>query len=112
LLKGKEPASATLVKRKNGDYYIHITLDEPTNPITETDKVLGIDYRQGKKFSCSRCGNHCDADYNGAKNIEALRRIIDTPRGSGLSCNLKTDMPYIQLSLFDSLGLPKTPVSA
>jgi IS605 OrfB family transposase len=265
LLKGKEPTSATLVKRKNGDYYIHITLDEPTIPITETDEVLGIDLgrtdiattsegeswsgkqitdkrnhyaklravlqrkatkgtrstrrrcrqllarlsgkekrfqkhinheisrqlvnnavankqaiaiedltgirertnkkprskndkrlgnnwafyqlrqflvykcilagvklilvnpaytsqtchkclsigdRKGKKFSCPRCGNQCDADYNGAKNIGALGRTINTPRGSGLSCKLKTDVQYIQLSLFDSLGLLKTPVSA
>jgi putative transposase len=263
LLKGKSPTSATLVKRKNGDYYIHITLDEPTNPIKETDKVLGVDLgrtdiattsegeswsgkqitdkrnhyaklravlqrkatkgtrstrrrcrqllarlsgkekrfqkhinheisrqlvnnavankqaiaiedltgirertnknprskkdkrlgnnwafyqlrqflvykcilagvklilvnpaytsqtchkclaigdRKGKKFSCSRCGNKCDADYNGAKNIEALGRIINTPGGSGLSCKLKTDVQYIQLSLFDNLGLLKTPV--
>lgn len=265
LLKGKEPTSATLVKGKKGDYYIHITLDEPTNPITETNKVLGVDLgrtdiattsegkswsgkqitdkrnhyaklravlqrkatkgtrstrrrcrqllarlsgqekrfqkhinheisrrlvnnavtnqqsiaiedltgirertnkkprsqkdkrlgnnwafyqlrqflvyksilagvklilvnpaytsqtchkclvigdRKGKKFSCPNCGNQCDADYNGAKNIEALGRTINTPRGSGLSCKLKTDVQYIQLSLFDDLGLPKTPASA
>ena len=43
LLKGKDPKAATLVKRKNGDYYIHITLDEPTQPETKTDKVLGCD---------------------------------------------------------------------
>ena len=43
LLKGKDPKGATLVKRKNGDYYIHITLDEPTQPETKTDKVLGCD---------------------------------------------------------------------
>ncbi|MDJ0598230.1 MAG: hypothetical protein QNJ37_05255 [Crocosphaera sp.] len=43
LLKGKDPKAATLVKRKNGDYYIHITLDEPTQPETKTHKVLGCD---------------------------------------------------------------------
>ena len=43
LLKGKDPKAATLVKRKNCDYYIHITLDEPTQPETKTDKVLGCD---------------------------------------------------------------------
>ena len=43
LLKGKDPKAATLVRRKNGDYYIHITLDEPTQPETETDRVLGCD---------------------------------------------------------------------
>jgi hypothetical protein len=73
-------------------------------------KCLSIGDRKGKKFSCSCCGNQCDADYNGAKNIEALGRTINTPRGSGLSCSLKTEVQYFQLSLFDSLGLPKTPV--
>lgn len=265
LLKGQEPTSAVLVKRRNGEYYIHITIDKPTKPITETSKVLGIDLgrtdiattsegeswsgkqitdkrnhyaklraclqkkatkgtrstrrrcrqllarlsgkekrfqkhinheisrllvnnavankkaiaiedltgirertnkkprsktdkrlgnswafyqlrqfltykcilsgiklilvnpawtsqtchkclaigdRKGKKFSCSHCGNQCDADYNGAKNIEALGRIINTPGGSGLSCKLKTEVQYIQLSLFDDLGLLKTSTSA
>ncbi|MFM6194029.1 MAG: RNA-guided endonuclease InsQ/TnpB family protein [Planktothrix sp.] len=265
LLKGQEPTSAVLVKRRNGEYYIHITIDQPTNPITETNNVLGVDLgrtdiattsegeswsgkqitdkrnhyaklraslqkkatkgtrstrrrcrqllawlsgkekrfqkhinheisrllvnhavtnkkaiaiedltgirertnkkprskidkrlgnswafyqlrqfltykcilagvklilvnpawtsqtchkclaigdRKGKKFSCSRCGNQCDADYNGAKNIEALGRIINTPGGSGLSCKLKTEVQYIQLSLFDDLGLLKTSTSA
>jgi len=265
LLKGQEPTSAVLVKRRNGEYYIHITIDQPTNPITETNNVLGVDLgrtdiattsegeswsgkqitdkrnhyaklraslqkkatkgtrltrrrcrqllawlsgkekrfqkhinheisrllvnhavtnkkaiaiedltgirertnkkprskidkrlgnswafyqlrqfltykcilagvklilvnpawtsqtchkclaigdRKGKKFSCSRCGNQCDADYNGAKNIEALGRIINTPGGSDLSCKLKTEVQYIQLSLFDDLGLLKTSTSA
>lgn len=265
LLKGQEPTSAVLVKRRSGEYYIHITIDQPTNPITETNNVLGVDLgrtdiattseeeswsgkqitdkrnhyaklraslqkkatkgtrstrrccrqllarlsgkekrfqkhinheisrllvnhavtnkkaiaiedltgirertnkkprskidkrlgnswafyqlrqfltykcilagvklilvnpawtsqtchkclaigdRKGKKFSCSRCGNQCDADYNGAKNIEALGRIINTPGGSGLSCKLKTEVQYIQLSLFDDLGLLKTSTSA
>ncbi|WP_241392560.1 transposase [Rippkaea orientalis] len=43
LLKSKNPTSATLVKRKSGNYYIHITLDEPTQPEAKTDKVLGVD---------------------------------------------------------------------
>lgn len=43
ILKGQEPKSATLVKRKNGEYYIHINLDNETpKPITTKD-VLGVD---------------------------------------------------------------------
>lgn len=43
ILKGQEPTSATLVKRRNGDYYIHINLDNETpEPIT-TKEVLGVD---------------------------------------------------------------------
>ncbi|MDJ0731567.1 MAG: transposase [Crocosphaera sp.] len=264
-LKGKDPRASTLVKRKNGDYYIHITLDEPTQPETETDQVLGCDLgrtdiattsegkswsgkqitdkrnhyaklramihkkaskgtrssrrrcrqllarlsgkekrfqkhinhkisrqlvnnavtnqqsiviedltgirertnkkprsrkeqrlgnnwafyqlrqfltykcvlagvklilvnpaytslscykclvigeRKGKGFSCNNCGNKCDADYNGAQNIKALGAIINRPGGSGLSCQLNAEIQYIQLNLFDSLGLLKTPHTA
>ena len=43
ILKGQEPKSATLVKRRSGDYYIHINLDNETpEPIT-TKQVLGVD---------------------------------------------------------------------
>ncbi len=266
LLKGKDPKAATLVKRKNGDYYINITLDEPTQPETKTDKVLGCDLgradicttsegqswsgkqitdkrnhyaklratiqrkaskgtrssrrrcrellkrlsgkekrfqkainheisrqlvnnartsckaialedltgirdrtnkkprskkdkrlgnnwafyqlrqfltykcilagvklilvnpaytslschkcfvigdRKGKKFTCNTCGKF-DADYNGAKNIEklALGQIINLPEGSEIACKVKQKESYLQLTLFDALGLLKTPTSA
>lgn len=264
LLKGKDPKAATLVKRKNGDYYIHVTLDEPTQPETETDKVLGCDLgrtdicttsegqswsgkqitdkrnhyaklraviqkkaskgtrssrrrcrellkrlsgnekrfqkhinheisrqlvnnavtnkqaiaiedltgirertnkkprskkdkrlgnnwafyqlrqfltykcilagvklilvnpaytslschkclvigdRKGKRFVCPSCGKF-DADYNGAKNIQALGACINRPGDPGLSCSLKHEVQYLQLTLWDSLGLLKTPGSA
>ena len=43
ILKVQQPTSATLVKRRNGDYYIHINLDNETpKPIT-TKQVLGVD---------------------------------------------------------------------
>ena len=40
--------------------------------------------RKGKKFACNNCGNKCDADYNGSKNIQALGAIINRPGGSGV----------------------------
>ena len=43
ILKGQDPPSATLVKRKNGDYYIHINLDNEVPEPIDTKKVLGID---------------------------------------------------------------------
>ena len=43
ILKGQEPKSATLVKRKNGDYYIHINLNNDVPNLIETNKVLGVD---------------------------------------------------------------------
>lgn len=43
LLKGHIPTSATLVKRKNGDYYIQICVNIPTQPIGKTPKTIGVD---------------------------------------------------------------------
>ncbi len=38
--------------------------------------------RNGKHFRCMHCGGSCDADFNGAKNIELLGRYVDRPGGS------------------------------
>ena len=44
LLKGHIPTSATLVKRKNGDYYIQICVNIPTQPPNKTPKTtVGVD---------------------------------------------------------------------
>ncbi len=43
LLKGYKPTSATLVKRRNGDYYIQICVDVPTQPPGKTPKTIGVD---------------------------------------------------------------------
>jgi putative transposase len=43
LLKGYKPTSATLVKRKNGDYYIQICVDIPTQPPGKTPRTIGVD---------------------------------------------------------------------
>lgn len=43
LLKGIEPTSASLVKRRNGDYYIHINLDNETPEPIHIKEVLGVD---------------------------------------------------------------------
>lgn len=71
-----------------------------------------IGNRNGKKFTCVNpdCRNKCDPDYQGAMNIAALGRSINTPGGSDLVCKLKTGkVEYFQLSLFDdNLGLLKT----
>jgi putative transposase len=46
LLKGQSPTSAVLCKRKNGDYYIQIQVDIPTQPPGKTPKVIGVDVGQ------------------------------------------------------------------
>lgn len=43
LLKGQTPTSATLSKTRQGDYYINITVEIPTQPKNKTPKVLGVD---------------------------------------------------------------------
>lgn len=43
LLKGQIPTAATLNKTRQGEYYINICVDLPTNPTGETPKVIGID---------------------------------------------------------------------
>jgi IS605 OrfB family transposase len=43
LLKGREPKTATLLKRQNGTYYLNIQLESQPELPQETDKVLGID---------------------------------------------------------------------
>ncbi len=43
LLKGHIPTSATLVKRKNGDYYIQIAVNIPTQPPGKTPRTIGVD---------------------------------------------------------------------
>lgn len=61
--------------------------------------VRGESYRSGKKFACGHCGWVGDADWNGAKNIEAMGLSINQPGGSGLACSLSEHV----------LGLLKTP---
>lgn len=59
LLSGQKPKSATLIKRKDGDFYLQIQLESEPPAVTETDKVLGIDLgrtdiavtSEGDKFS-------------------------------------------------------------
>ena len=43
LLKGYIPTSAILVKRKNGDYYIQICVNIPTQPPGKTPRTIGVD---------------------------------------------------------------------
>lgn len=46
LLREQKPTSAVLVKRRNGDYYIQIQIDLPTEPTSKTPKVVGVDLGQ------------------------------------------------------------------
>lgn len=69
-------------------------------------------YRNGKTFRCGNCGYKADSDRNGANNISALGRLVISPRGTWLNCKLKYEPRYVQLNLFEAIGLPKAPDSA
>jgi IS605 OrfB family transposase len=43
LLRGQTPTSATLIKRRSGDYYIQIAVELDTPPTGKTPKVIGVD---------------------------------------------------------------------
>ncbi|MCH9054796.1 transposase [Synechococcus sp. PCC 6716] len=43
LLRGQKPTSATLIKTRQGDYYINIAVDIDTPPTGKTPKVIGVD---------------------------------------------------------------------
>jgi putative transposase len=91
---------------------VPLILVNPAYTSKSCHKCLHIGNRNGKSFRCvnPECNWKGDPDYNGAKNIAALGRTINTPRGSGLACRQRTgNVEYFQLSLFsDDLGLLKT----
>ena len=102
---------------------IPLYLVNPAYTSKSCHKCLHIGNRNGKKFSCTNtaCNWKGDSDYNGAKNISALGRILAQsqrlksrlatlwriracPGGSGLACRLKTgEVEYFQFSLFATI---------
>jgi putative transposase len=55
-------------------------------------ECLHIGLRSDKKFGCTNCGWHGDADFNGANMIRLLGLHVDQPEGSDyLCCSLDTD---------------------
>ncbi len=95
---------------------VPLILVNPAYTSKSCHKCLHIGNRSGKSFRCvnSDCKWFGDADYNGAKNLAALGRTINTPGGSGLACKLTPGVgEYVQLNLFgDDSGLRKTLPSA
>lgn len=73
---------------------------------------LHIGDRNGKRFFCNNCGNKIDSDLNGAINIAAMGRLVNSPGGPGLSCGLSLNKKDVQLNLFDDPGLLKASRSA
>ena len=69
LLKGQTPKTATLVKRKDGSYYLNIQLESQPPQIETADKVLGCDwYRRLKSITKSLPSKTLQASANVAIN--------------------------------------------
>lgn len=68
---------------------VKVDLIPPAYTSQTCAKCLHIGLRSGKTFKCGHCGNHDDADANGAKMIELWGCAVNQPRGSEiLSCRL------------------------
>jgi putative transposase len=52
-------------------------------------QCLHIGLRTDKKFACTNCGWHGDADYNGAMMISLLGQTVNLPESFALSCPIK-----------------------
>ncbi len=64
-----------------------------------------IGSRSDKRFRCSNCGWHGDADLNGAINISKLGAVfVSLPGGSNLSCSLNRDDSGLLKDLRIGLG--------
>ena len=64
-----------------------------------------IGLRSDKRFRCSNCGWHGDADLNGAINISKLGAVfVSLPGGSNLSCSLSRDDSGLLKDLRIELG--------
>jgi len=81
LLKGQSPTAATLNKTKQGDYYINICIDLPTNPTGKTPKVIGVDLGRrdiattstGKSWSGKQIQNVRDRYSKVRSNVQSKR---------------------------------------
>jgi putative transposase len=52
-------------------------------------QCLHIGLRTDKKFACTNCGWHGDADFNGAMMISLLGQTVNLPESFALSCPIK-----------------------
>jgi IS605 OrfB family transposase len=84
ILKGATPKSATLVKRRSGDYYIHINLDNETpEPIT-AKRAIGVDLGRTDIAYTSDKEKWSGVPLNKIRNKYAyLRKVIQQKASSG-----------------------------
>lgn len=89
ILKGKNPKSATLVKRQNGDYYIHINLDNEVPENINTTEVLGVDLGRVDIAHTTDKENWSGIELNKVRNKYAwLRKVLQKKASLGTTKGL------------------------
>ena len=68
MLKGQNPTSATLVKRKSGEYYIDIQIKQPCPSPPKTKKVLGVDLGRSDIAHTSEGDSYSGKDVTAKRN--------------------------------------------
>jgi IS605 OrfB family transposase len=75
-LKGRQPTSAVLVKRRDGGYFLHVQLTDEAPPKIDPDGVLGIDL--GRR----RVAVDSDGTVHEAKEVDRVRKHYPKVRRS------------------------------
>ena len=84
ILKGQKAKSATLVKRRSGDYYIHINLEHNRPEPIKTKEVLGVDLGRTDIAYTSDKDNWSGQQLTDKRNHYAwLRLILQKKASSG-----------------------------
>ncbi|MGB8686154.1 MAG: transposase [Microcoleus sp.] len=68
---------------------VRIVIVNPAYTSQTCHQCLHIGLRSDKKFGCTNCGWHGDADYNGAMMISLLGGAVSHPESSELSCPIQ-----------------------
>lgn len=84
MLKGQNPTSATLVKRKTGEYYIDIQIKQPCPDPTKTTKVLGVDLGRSDIAHTSEGDSYSGKEIRLKRNHHAkMRQVLQRKASKG-----------------------------
>lgn len=76
ILKGSKPKSAVLNKRKDGNYYINIHIDNIVPDPTNTDKIIGIDLGRTDIASTSEGESWSGKEITSKRNYYSKMRAV------------------------------------
>jgi transposase, IS605 OrfB family, central region len=84
MLAGSNPKSATLVKRKDGSYYIQICVEKKPPKQQDTDKVIGVDLGRTDIAHTSEGDNWNGQQLNRVRDhYSKLRAVLQRKAGKG-----------------------------